>query len=254
MMRVQKYLSRAGHCSRREGEDLMRQGRIRVNGDVCRELGTKVDPETDTVEVDGRPVELPEQFTYLVLFKPEGYVTTLDDPRDRPTVVDLLDDEAPRLWPVGRLDQDSSGLLLMTDDGVLTHRLTHPSYEARKRYRVAVRGELQDGEPKIARLRDGVRLDDGYVTEPAEVAVRNRGDGRTVLEVTLTEGKNRQIRRMVDAIGDEVLDLERVAVGPLTVRDLEPGETRSLEPDEIRALYDEVDTDPTDRALPPDRA
>lgn len=250
MMRVQKYLSRAGHCSRREGEDLMRQGRVRVNGEVCRELGAKVDPESDTVEVDGRPIDLPEQFTYVAIFKPEGYVTTLDDPRDRPTVVDLLDDDRPRLWPVGRLDQDSSGLLLMTDDGRLTHRLTHPSFEARKRYRVTVSDELREGDPEITRLRDGIRLDDGYVTEPAEVEILDRGDGQTVLEVILTEGKNRQIRRMIDAVDREVDDLRRVAVGPLELGDLEPGDARELEPDDIRALYDEVDTDPPERALP----
>jgi len=248
MMRVQKYLSRAGYCSRREGERLMELGRVHVNGEVCRELGSKVDPDEDVVEVDGRRVELPEEFTYLLLNKPEGYVTTLDDPQGRKTVADLVPEEAGRLWPVGRLDRDSSGLLLMTDDGIMTHRLTHPSFEARKHYRVRV-----DGRPdasQMDRLREGVRLEDGYVTEPADVEVVERSEESTVLEITLTEGKNRQIRRMADTVGHSVQSLHRNGVGPIAIGDLEPGATRELEEAEVDALYEEVDLDPSERGSP----
>lgn len=249
-MRVQKYLSRAGYCSRRESEDLMRMGRVQVNGDVCRELGTKIDPANDTVEVDGRVVELPERFSYVAVHKPVGYVTTLDDPQGRPTIVDLLDGELPRLWPVGRLDRDSSGLLLMTNDGDLTHRLTHPSFEARKHYRVRTEGALDREAAEIDRLREGVRLEEGYVTQPAEVQVAAREDGETILDMVLTEGKNRQIRRMVATVGYAVVELRRCAIGPLEIGALEPGESRHLEIDEIRALYREVDAEPSERALP----
>ena len=249
MMRVQKYLSKAGYCSRRQGEDLMRQGRVRVNGEVCRELGSKVDPEADTVEVDGRTVELPDQFTYLLVHKPVDYVTTLDDPRGRKTVVDLLPDDAPRLWPVGRLDTDSSGLILMTNDGKLTHRLTHPSFEARKHYRAEVEGKLTEASGALQRLRRGVRLDDGYETEPADVDIEEVGDGSTGLDVTLTEGKNRQSRRMADAVGHPVRRLARVGIGPVALDDLSPGDSRPLTDDEIEALYREVDAQPPDRAL-----
>lgn len=244
MMRVQKYLSRAGYCSRRQGEALMKQGRVTINGEVCRELGSKIDPDQDSVEVDGRLIELPEDFTYILVHKPVGYVTTLDDPRGRPTVADLLDDDQPRLWPVGRLDLDSSGLLLMTDDGKLTHRLTHPSYEARKRYRVSVRGHVDDDSSALERLRNGVELDDGYVTEPADVHVVERRSASTLLDVTLTEGKNRQIRRMAEAIGHPVESLTRVAIGPIELGELEPGQSRPLTDEEIDSLYREVGDEP----------
>lgn len=225
----------------------MRMGRVRVDGEVCRELGTDVDPEEETVEVDGEVVELPRQFTYLALHKPVGVVTTLEDPQGRTTVADLLPDGAPRLWPVGRLDMDSSGLLLMTDDGRLTHRLTHPSYEARKRYRVRFSNALDPSD--VDHLRDGVELDDGYRTEPAEIEILDRDADSTTVIVTLTEGKNRQIRRMGTAVGHEVLELQRVAVGPVELDDLAEGQSRPLEDGEIRALYAEVDEEPHPRAL-----
>lgn len=249
-MRLQKYLSRAGYCSRRDAEDLMRMGRVVVDGDVCREMGKTVVPSRETVEVDGRRIELPDQFTYVALNKPVGCVATTDDPRGRETVVDLLPDDADHLWPVGRLDRDSKGLLLMTDDGRLTHRLTHPSFEARKRYRVQVTAEWDTDAPEVAKLQEGVELDDGYVTEPAEVRVASSSDDGTELVMILTEGKNRQIRRMVDALGSAVQQLERTAVGPVELGDLAPGETRPLTVSDIRDLYREVETEPPDRALP----
>lgn len=226
----------------------MRQGRVEVNGEVCRELGTKVEPDEDTVVVDGRRLSLPETHTYVLLHKPEGVVTTSEDPRGRETVVDLLPDELPRLWSVGRLDRDSSGAILMTDDGDLTHYLTHPSYEARKRYRVRVKGEIEEGDGVPQRLRGGVALEDGYVTEPAEVRVVESGAGASLLEIVLTEGKNRQIRRMCRAVGLDVEELRRTAIGPVELEGLDAGEWRELTPDDVRALYREVDEAPAERA------
>ncbi len=217
----------------------MKQGRVEVNGEVCRELGSKVEPGRDHVEVDGNLVELPDEFTYALVHKPVGHVTTLDDPRGRPTVVDILPDDAPRLWPVGRLDQDSSGLLLMTDDGNLTHRLTHPSFEARKHYRVHL--SAPPDATTLDRLRGGVELDDGYTTVPADIdVVETGGDGAT-LEVTLTEGKNRQIRRMAEAVGHGVESLTRIGVGPVRLEGLEPGNWRYASDEEVRGLEREVD-------------
>jgi 23S rRNA pseudouridine2605 synthase len=247
-MRVQKFLSKAGYCSRRQGEDLMRQGRVQVNGDVCRELGSKVTPGRDTVEVDGRRVSLPDAFTYLLLNKPTGYVTTTDDPQGRKTVLDFLEDDAPRLWPVGRLDMDSSGALLLTNDGKLTHRLTHPKFEARKRYVVEVQGTLRADDAGLASMRDGMRLPSGDRLQPARIQVLGHPEDRTRLEVVLTEGKNRQIRRMFDAIDHPVESLQRVAVGPVELDDLGAGQVRPLTASEVATLYREVDAEPPERA------
>jgi len=247
-MRVQKFLSRAGYCSRREGERLMEAGDVIVNGEVCSELGSKVTPGEDRVEVDGTPVELPETFTYLMANKPPGVISTLDDPQGRQTVADLLPEDAPRLWPVGRLDSDSTGAILMTNDGNLTHRLTHPSFEAEKHYRVVLDAELAGDDAAIEQLRSGVELEGGHVTAPVEVDILERGDGATACRMTLIEGRNRQIRRMAQQVGLSVISLARTGYGPVEMGDLAPGETRSLSADEIASLYDEVDTDPPDRA------
>ena len=240
-MRVQKFLSRAGVCSRREGEDLMRQGRVRINGEICREFGSTVEPGTDVVEVDGERIELPEESTYVLLHKPEDVVTTVDDPMGRETVVDLLPEDAPRLWPVGRLDRDSSGALLLTDDGDLTHRLTHPSFGAPKHYTVEIDGRLETGDRDLERLRNGVELDDGETTRTAEVSIHATSDrGGTILHMTLREGKNRQIRRMCRQIGFEVIDLHRHAIGSIGLDGLAPREWRRLSDDEVDSLYEET--------------
>lgn len=248
MMRVQKYLSRAGVCSRREGEDLMQQGRVKVNGEVCSELGSKVDPDSDRVEVDGDVVELPEQFTYMLLNKPTGYVTTLDDPHADRDITDLLDEGLPRIWPVGRLDEDSQGALLMTNDGRLTNGLTHPSFEAEKVYRVEVEPSLSTNSKKLKRLRDGVQIGGGEWTAPAKISVLDQKEGASVLRFGLIEGKNRQIRKMCKTVGHTVVDLERIEIGPVELGDLEPGETRPLSGEEIEALYDETGQQMLERA------
>jgi 23S rRNA pseudouridine2605 synthase len=226
-VRLQKVLAQAGLGSRRACEELIERRRVRVNGEVAV-LGRRVDPETDVVEVDGAQIGVRPGLVHYLLHKPAGVITTADDPQGRPTVVDLVPAE-PRVFPVGRLDGDSEGLLLLTNDGDLTHRLTHPSFGVDKEYLVEVEGEPSRGA--IARLRDGVDLDDGR-SAPAKVA---QLDAR-LLRITIHEGRNRQVRRMCEAVGHPVLRLVRTRIGPITDRSLKPGEWRALTQDEVRAL------------------
>ena len=248
-MRVQKFLSKAGVCSRRKGEKHMLAGRVKINGEVCRELGTKVDPTTDVIEFDDDVVTLPETFIYVLLNKPTQYITSLDDPKGRPTVVDLLPENMPRIWPVGRLDWDSEGLLIMTNDGKLTNLITHPSHEISKTYAVKVRGLLANDSPKLHTLREGINLD-GYRTAPARVHVTRDNGRNTWLEMTIKEGKNRQIRRMFDAIGHGVMTLRRIAIGNIHIKGLSSGSHRPMTHDEISDLYDIVDAEMPERAIP----
>lgn len=249
-MRVQKFLSKAGVCSRRKGEEHMQAGRVRVNGEVCDKLGSRVDPATDRVEFDGEVVTLPDTHVYILLNKPTDFITSLDDPRGRKTVVDLLPDDLPRLWPVGRLDYDSQGLLMMTDDGKLTNLITHPSHQLPKTYAVEVQGSIERDSDKLQRLRDGVELDDGYVTAPAEASVTGGGRTQTWLEIVLHEGKNRQIRRMCKAIGHQVTTLRRIAIGTVHIKGLGPGDHRSMTHAEVADLYDFVGAEMPPRAIP----
>ncbi|MFW5965877.1 MAG: pseudouridine synthase [Persicimonas sp.] len=248
-MRVQKYLSKAGVCSRRKGEDLMQAGRVQVNGETCRELGSKVVPGEDEVAVDGEVVSLPDQYVYLLVNKPENYITTLDDPKGRPIVTDLIPDKMPRIWPVGRLDWDSSGALIMTNDGKLTNLLTHPSQHVTKQYAVKVRGVLKNDSSKLDRLREGIELD-GRKTKPAHIEVTRDNGNNTWMEFIITEGRNRQIRRMCEAIGHPVMKLRRYAVGAVTLDGLPSGSYRPLLFEEVEALYDDVDTPMPERAKP----
>jgi 23S rRNA pseudouridine2605 synthase len=226
-IRLQKVLAQAGLGSRRTCEQLSERRRVRVNGEVAT-LGRRVDPETDVVEVDGAQIGVRPGLVHYLLHKPAGVITTADDPQGRPVVVDLVPPE-PRVFPVGRLDADSEGLLLLTNDGDLTHRLTHPSFGVDKEYLVEVDGEPSRGA--LARLRDGVDLEDGR-TAPAKVA---QLDGR-LLRITIHEGRNRQVRRMCEAVGHPVVRLVRTRIGPITDRSLKPGEWRALTQDEVRAL------------------
>jgi 23S rRNA pseudouridine2605 synthase len=225
--RLQKVLARAGFGSRRVCDDLIAAGRVTVAGEVAV-LGQRVDAATARVEVDGVPVGVAPGLVHWLLHKPAGVVTTASDPEGRRTVLDLVPDE-PRVFPVGRLDYETEGLLLLTNDGALTHRLTHPSFGVDKEYLAEVdhlptRGDLR-------RLREGIDLEDG-LTAPAKVASL---DDRT-LRITIHEGRNRQVRRMVEAVGSTVLRLVRTRIGPLTDRSLAPGEWRPLTQEEIRAL------------------
>ena len=228
-MRLNAYLARAGVASRRRADDLIRAGRVRVNGEVGR-LNTVVG-RRDVVEVDGARIER-QPLSYVLLHKPAGVVTTARDPQGRPTVVGLVPHE-PRVVPVGRLDVDTTGALLLTNDGDLAHRLAHPRYGVPKVYEADVVGS--PSADALARLRDGVELEDG-VTAPARVRALVRGDRWTRLELTLHEGRKRQVRRMCEAVGHPVRGLRRVRYAGLDLEGLEPGEWRELTSGEVAAL------------------
>lgn len=233
MERLQKILSQAGVASRRAAEQLMLDGRVTVNGRTVRELGTKADASSDDIRVDGRRIKLPAHHVYLLLNKPPGYVTTRADPQRRPTVIDLLAGVREYVYPVGRLDFDSEGLLLLTNDGDLAARLTHPSHGVPRVYEARVLG-LPDNRD-LERLSRGIVLE-GHRTAPAEIErVAVKGD-RTLLRVTLREGRNRQIRKMCEAIGHPVEQLRRVAIGPLRDTRLKLGQWRPLSAQELTRL------------------
>jgi len=232
VQRLHKLLSQAGVASRRKCEDLIAAGRVKVNGQTASLPGSQVDPARDRVEVDGRPVALPREHVYLLINKPAGYVSTVRDPQGRHTVMDLVP-QGRRLYPVGRLDRDSEGLLLLTDDGELTQRLTHPSFEHEKEYQVLVAG--QPGEGDLQRLRQGVELEDG-LTYPAEVGVLRVEGAGTWLRFLIHEGRKRQLRRMCEAVGHPAQRLVRVRMGPLMLGDLGSGQHRPLSPAERTRL------------------
>ncbi len=227
--KLQKFLSAAGVASRRHAEVMISQGRVTVNGKVAT-LGMRV-VEGDTVRVGGVEVG-PQAPRLLLLNKPTGVVTTMDDPQGRPTVAGLVPDDV-RVYPVGRLDVDTSGLLLLTNDGELAHRLMHPSFGVDKTYRVLVEGGVSQATAR--RLAEGIELEDGP-TAPAEAKVVDAGAKRSVLELTIHEGRNRQVRRMCDAVGHPVIELARTAYGPLRLTGVKPGEHRPLTDQEIRRL------------------
>jgi len=225
--RLQKVLARVGIGSRRVCEDLIAEGRVLVDGEMAV-LGRRVDPETALIEVDGAPVGVRPDLVHYVLNKPAGVVTTADDPQGRPTVVGLVPNE-PRVFPVGRLDVDTEGLLLLTNDGELAHRLTHPSYGVEKEYVAEVEG--LPTRAVLRRLREGVELDDGP-TAPARATLIDP----SVVRLTIHEGRNRQVRRMCEAVGHSVVRLIRTRIGPLADRSLAPGAWRELTGDEVRSL------------------
>lgn len=231
-LRVQKFLARAGVASRRGAEDLMTAGRVAVNGVVVTELGARVDPAVDTVTVDGEPVVPARGPVYLMLHKPPGYVTTMDDPQGRPTVRDLVP-AVPGIFPVGRLDMDTTGLLLFTTDGELSHRLLHPRYHVSKAYRVSVDGVPTEAD--LDRLRSGIELDDGP-TKPATVRLVSVGPASAEVDITISEGRKRQVKRMFSAVGHPVNELHRTSFGPLLLGELSQGGTRPLTLPEIEAL------------------
>jgi pseudouridine synthase len=231
--RLQKYLAGCGIASRRAAERLISAGRVRVNGEIVAELGTRVEPGVDRVEVDGGLVTPPPAKVYLAVNKPPGFVTTTSDPRGRATVLDLVP-SLGRLFPAGRLDADSEGLLLLTNDGELANRVMHPRYGCEKEYRALVRGTptLQ----ALEQLRNGIDLEEGR-TAPARVAADGPAEGgRHWLRVTLREGRKRQVRRMLAAVGLPVERLQRVRIGPLQLGNLPPGRSRPLGRSEVAAL------------------
>lgn len=232
--RLQKILAEAGIASRREAEKIITAGRVRVNGKIIKELGSKFDPAQARISVDGNPVKL-EKKAYYLFYKPRGVVTTMSDPQERRCVGDFVQDLPERVFPVGRLDYNTEGLLLLTNDGVLAQILTHPSHEIKKTYLVKVPGIVP--QEKLDHLRLGVKLEDG-MTAPAVVNLVAYEHERncTLFEIVIHEGRNRQVRRMCDAIGYPVRELERVKLGPLTLRDLGRGKFRRLTNDELAAL------------------
>jgi 23S rRNA pseudouridine2605 synthase len=233
--RLQKILSAAGVASRRASEQLILEGRVMVNGETIRELGAKADPEKDAIKVDGRRIKTDVAHRYLVLYKPKGYVTTRKDPEGRRTVMDLIG-EGQYIYPVGRLDYDTEGLLLMTTDGDLAARLMHPRHGVDKEYEVIVLG-APDARA-LEKLKKGVYIEGGR-TSPAHVHVGSTVKGHkptTLLKITIREGRNRQIRKMCSAVGLPVRDLRRIRMGPITLGRLKPGQWRDLTPAEVKRL------------------
>ncbi|SDW56527.1 23S rRNA pseudouridine2605 synthase [Marininema mesophilum] len=238
MERLQKVMATAGIASRRKSEDLIREGKVKVNGKTVTELGTQVDPSSDWIEVNGRPIKK-ENKRYFLFHKPRGVITSLSDERGRKSVADFLKKIPERVYPVGRLDYDSEGLLLLTNDGELANRLTHPRFEVGKTYRATVQGS--PNEKTVQRLANGVRLEEGW-TAPAEVrvvTVKNESKD-AVLEMTIHEGRNRQIRRMCEAVGHPVKRLVRTKVAFLELEGLARGQYRVLTKQEITHLKELV--------------
>lgn len=231
--RIAKFLARAGVASRRASEAIVAEGRVSVNGEVVREPGTKIVAGADEVRLDGVVVEPPVELVYLMLNKPMGVMTTLDDPQGRPTVADFIPPGMPRVFPVGRLDYTTTGLLLLTNDGELAHLMMHPRHHVPKLYYAVVDGVPDAGD--LTHLRKGVLLDDG-LTAPAAARVVQVRERTSAVELTLREGRKRQVRRMLSAIGHPVISLARTEYGPLTLGDLPEGGVRLLEPAEVEAL------------------
>jgi len=243
-LRLQKLLARAGLGSRRACEELIAEGRVTIDGEVAI-LGRRADPLTQRIELDGVAVVVNDDLVYYLLNKPVGHVSSAIDPHDRPTVVQLVPDD-PRVFPVGRLDTDTEGLLLLTNDGELTQLLTHPSHGVVKTYLAEVRGI--PSAAAVTALQRGVELDDG-VTAPATARIVQRGRGTAAVELGLHEGRNRQVRRMCEAVGYPVVRLVRTRIGPVHDDHLRPGTWRALHKREVRSLYEAArGADPTDEA------
>lgn len=238
-VRLQKVLAAAGFGSRRACEQLITAGRVEVDGQPATELGVRVDPSTALIRVDGKRIEVRDEFVYLALNKPRDVLSAMSDARGRRTVGDLLADHPGRLFHVGRLDADSEGLLLLTNDGELAHRLMHPGFEVVKVYLATVQGNV--GRQTGRRLRDGVDLDDGPVRVDG-FRILDTGADRTLVEVSLHEGRNRIVRRLMAEVGHPVQRLVRTAIGPVRLGTLRAGALRALTPTEVGELHDLVDT------------
>ena len=230
-LRLQKYLANCGIASRRKCEEYIIQGKVQVNGKTITELGTKVDPEKDVIKFEGREVRENKKLVYILLNKPIGYVTTVDDQFNRDTVLDLIKVKE-RIVPVGRLDMYTSGALILTNDGDFVYKVTHPKHEIDKTYTVTLKGIVQNSE--VEQLRNGVQIED-YVTKPAKVKILKTDHEKDIsrLEITIHEGKNRQVRKMCEAVGRKVLALHRSKIGNIGVKDLELGKWRYLTDKEV---------------------
>lgn len=232
--RLQKVMAELGVASRRKCEELIAAGKVRVDGRVVNELGTKVDKQKAVIEVEGERIGSDAKKVYVLLNKPVGYITSAKDQFGRPTVLDLVSEINQRVFPIGRLDYDTEGLLLLTNDGDLTYRITHPSHQITKTYRALVRGKVDTGA--VEAFAKGLQVED-YVTAPAKLEIMKYMESNTLLQITIHEGRNRQVRKMCDAIGHKVLKLKRIRIGKLGLGDLKPGQWRYLTKDEVDYLY-----------------
>lgn len=237
-IRIQKIMSDSGVCSRRKAEEYISEGRVKVNGRPCK-LGDKALAGKDIITLDGEKIYVAKkrQLYYIMLHKPRGYVTTMSDELDRKCVTELLTKVPERVYPIGRLDKNSEGLLLFTNDGNFANDIMHPSRHIAKTYRVTVRPDINDEQ--LIKLASGVEID-GKMTQERSVVVLDKQPGRVVLQMTIHEGRNRQIRKMCEAVGLEVARLKRTAIGPIKLGMLKPGEYRELKPDELRALRNAI--------------
>lgn len=231
-IRLQKYLSMCAVASRRKAEELIARGKVKVNGKVAQ-IGDKISPKHDTVTVSGRKIVGSRKHYYIMLHKPRGYITTMDDEMGRKCVAELVRDVGARVYPVGRLDKDSEGLLLMTNDGEFANHMTHPSKHIPKTYRVTVRPDVT--EDMLTAFATGMEID-GRITAPADVHIIEKQDNRVVMEIVLYEGRNRQIRKMCESLGLEVARLKRTSMGSLKLGMLPPGKWRELKEDEVHKL------------------
>lgn len=231
-VRLQKFLAESGVASRRKSEELIEQGKVKVNGNVAS-IGDKINPKRDTVTVSGKKIVKQKSHTYIMLHKPRGFITTMSDEMDRKCVAQLIKDVPGRVYPVGRLDRDSEGMLLFTNDGEFANAMTHPTRHVPKTYRVTVRPGITDDQ--ITRLTTGIMIDE-RMTAPCEVRVVTKEEGRVVLEIILHEGRNRQIRKMCEEVGLEVARLKRTAIASIKLGMLKQGDYRELSEDEVRKL------------------
>ena len=231
-IRLQKILSEAGAASRRKAEELIQSGRVEVNGKPA-ELGEKADPTKDLITLDGKPIRPASAQLYIILHKPRGYITTMNDEQNRECVAELVRDVPERVYPVGRLDRESEGLLILTNDGEFANLMMHPSHHVPKTYRVTVRPDISDEQ--LRRIAEGIVIE-GRKTAPAEARVLKKEPGRAVVQIILHEGRNREIRKMCEALGLETIRLERTAVGPLSLGMLPPGKWRWFSPHETELL------------------
>ncbi len=231
-IRLQKYMAECGIASRRKSEEIIAAGKVKVNG-VVAHIGDKVDPKHDKISVDGKKMYTQANHKYIMLNKPRGFITTMSDEMGRKCVAELVSDVGVRVFPVGRLDRDSEGLLLLTNDGEFANNMMHPSKHVTKTYRVTIRPDIT--EDQMNRLMTGIMID-GKMTLPADVKIITREENRVVLEIVICEGRNRQIRKMCEELGLEVARLKRIAVGPVRLGMLQQGKWRELTPQELKSL------------------
>ncbi|MBF8984483.1 rRNA pseudouridine synthase [Lutibacter sp. B2] len=236
-MRLQKYIAHCGVASRRKAEEIIKDGRVKVNGETIINMGLVIDPSSDIVAVDHKIIKPEENTVYILLNKPEGYITSVSDEFNRSTVIDLVKEIKERIYPVGRLDYDTAGLLIMTNDGDLSFKLTHPKHEVTKTYVAKVKGKLNKGQ--LSLLRKGVDIG-GYITAPASVEILEENDKTSVIKIIIHEGKNRQVRKMFDKVDHHVISLKRIAIGNLKVDGIRKGTWRVLTKTEVMYLKSEL--------------